>query len=246
MKMEQMVDRAANFLPRVEESALVPGRVDRRIVTLTAPASQAAEQYRTLYYRLDRMRGLRPLKVVAVTSAVLGEGKTLTTSNLALTAACANPDRRILLIDADLRRGQVSDYLGVRSIPGLSELISGDAEISDVIQRFKTSSLAVIAAGRVAEQPTQLLASSKMKRLLELVREAFDEVYLDMPPSLPFADTSILGPHCDGILMVIRANTTPFRRVSEAVEHLAGAPVIGCVLNAAADSAAPYLKSYLR
>ncbi len=85
-----------------------------------------------------------------------------------------------------------------------------------------------------------------MKRLIELVREAFDEVYIDMPPALPFADTAILGPHCDGILMVIRANTTPFRRVAEAVEHLAGAPVIGCVLNAAADSAAPYLKSYLR
>src|SRR5258708_32820094 len=237
--MEEIVDRAANFLPRVDESVLVPGRVDRRIVTLTAPASQASEQYRTLYYRLDRMRGLRPLKVLAVTSAVLGEGKTLTTSNLALTAACANPDRRILLIDADLRRGQVSDYLGVRSIPGLSELISGDAEISDVIQRFKTSSLAVIAAGRVAEQPRHLLASSKMKRLLELVREAFDEVYLDMPPSLPFADTSILGPHCDGILMVIRANTTPFRRVSEAGGPLRGAPVIWWVVKSPGDLPEP-------
>src|SRR5258708_28105220 len=95
--MEEIVDRAANFLPRVDESALVPGRVDRRIVTLTAPASQAAEQYRTLYYRLDRMRGLRPLKVLAGTSPVLGAGKTLTTSHFALPAPFPNPDRRILL-----------------------------------------------------------------------------------------------------------------------------------------------------
>ncbi len=91
--MEQIVDRAANFLPRVDESALVPGRVDRRIVTLTAPASQASEQYRSLYYRLDRMRGLRPLKVLAVTSAVIGEGKTLTCSNPAVQDFLACGDR---------------------------------------------------------------------------------------------------------------------------------------------------------
>ena len=244
--MEQTVDRAANFLPRVDDTALVPSRVDRRMVTLTAPASRAAEQYRSLYYRLERIRGLRPLKVTAITSAVAGEGKTVTAANLALTAASAYPERRILLIDADLRRGQVSDYLGVRSKPGLSELIGGEADISDAVQRFKTSSLAVMAAGMSADQPTQLLASARMKRLLQLVRDAFDEVYIDTPPSLPYADTAVLGPQCDGILMVIRANLTPFRRVAEAVEHLAGAPVIGCVLNAAADSAAPYLKSYVR
>src|SRR5262249_51856705 len=240
------MDRAANFLPRVDETALVPSRVDRRIVTLTAPGSPAAEQYRTLYYRLERIRGARPLKVTAITSALPGEGKTLTAANLALTAASADMDRRILLIDADMRRGQVSDYLGVRTKPGLSELISGEVDLSDVVQRFKTSSLAVIAAGGTPDQPTQLLASARMKRLLQLVRDAFDEIYGDMPPSLPYADTAVLGPQCDGILMVIRANLTPFRRVAEAVEHLAGAPVVGCVLNAAADSAAPYLKSYVR
>ena len=243
--MEQMVDRAANFLPRVDESALIPSRVDRQIVTLTAPASRAAEEYRSLYYRLERIRGLRPLKVTAITSAVAGEGKTVTAANLALTAARADPEKRILLIDADLRRGQVSGYLGIKSKPGLSELIGGEADISDVVQRFKTS-FAVMAAGMSADQPTQLLASARMKRLLQLVRDAFDEVYIDTPPSLPYADTAVLGPQCDGILMVIRANLTPFRRVAEAVEHLAGAPVIGCVLNAAADSAAPYLKSYVR
>ena len=77
------------------------------MVSLTAPASSAAEQYRSLYYRLERMRELRPLKVVGITSAMPGEGKTVTTVNLALAAARANPERRILLIDADLRRGQV-------------------------------------------------------------------------------------------------------------------------------------------
>jgi capsular exopolysaccharide synthesis family protein len=244
--MEQTMDRTENFLPRVDESVLTPSRVDRRVVTVTAPASGAAEQYRTLYYRLERMRELRPMKVVATTSAVSGEGKTLTAVNLALTAARANLERRILLIDADLRRSQVGEYLGIRNRPGLSELMSGDAETSEVVQRFKSTSLAVITGGAIPEEPAQLLASNRMKRLLQLVRGAFDEIYVDMPPSLPFADAAILGCQCDGVLMVIRANTTSFKRVSQGVEHLTGAPVIGCVLNAAELSAAPYLKYYLK
>ena len=87
----------------------------------------AAEQYRTLYYRLERLRELRPMRVVAFTSAMPGEGKTVTAVNLALTAARATPDRRILLIDADLRRSQVAELLGFSAQPGLAELLSGDA-----------------------------------------------------------------------------------------------------------------------
>ena len=96
--MEKTMERAGNFLPRVDETAGSPNAVDNRVVSLTAPASIAAEQYRSLYYRLERMRELRPLKVVGVTSAMPGEGKTVTTVNLALAAARANPERRILLI----------------------------------------------------------------------------------------------------------------------------------------------------
>src|SRR5437773_2186909 len=100
------MQKAENFLPRVDESAIKPNEVDRRVVTLTNPASLAAEQYRTLYYRLDRLRQMRPMKIVAFTSALPGEGKTVTAVNLALTAARACPEKRILLIDADLRRSQ--------------------------------------------------------------------------------------------------------------------------------------------
>src|SRR5438270_13796511 len=94
-KMDQTMERAGNFLPRVDEASVV-NEVDRRVVTLTAPASSAAEQYRSLYYRLERMRQLRPMKVIAVTSALPGEGKTVTSVNLALAAARATIDRRIL------------------------------------------------------------------------------------------------------------------------------------------------------
>ena len=89
--MEQQMERAGNFLPRVDDAAGSPNAVDRRVVSLTAPASGAAEQYRSLYYRLERMRELRPMKVIAFTSAMPGEGKTVSAVNLALAAA--RPDR---------------------------------------------------------------------------------------------------------------------------------------------------------
>lgn len=244
--MDQTIERAGNFLPRVDEAEGGRNEVDRRVVSLTAPASGAAEQYRTLYYRLERMREVRPMKVVAISSALPGEGKTVTAVNLALTAARANLDRRILLVDADLRRSQIAMVLGFKSKPGLSELLQGECQIQDAVRRFRTTRLTALPAGATPEEPSQLLAGRRMKDLLRAVRENFDEVYVDLPPSLPFADAAILGPQTDGVLMVIRAGLTSSREVSLALEHLAGAAVVGCVLNAAETSATPYLAAYAR
>ncbi len=244
--MERTMERAGNFLPRVDEAAGTPNAVDPRLVSLTAPASVAAEQYRTLYYRLERMRELRPLKVVGVTSALPGEGKTVSTANLALTAARANVERRILLIDADLRRGQVAAMLGTRSRPGLAELLSGDCSVAQGVRCFRSSCLKVITAGRAPEEPTQVLASARMRQLFQWMRGHFDEVYMDLPPALPFADSAILGHQSDGLLLVVRANATPAQAVHQAVEQLGGAPILGCVLNRAEVGSNPYLKDYTR
>lgn len=244
--MDRTMERAGNFLPRVDESSGNPNAVDRRVVTLTAPASAAAEQYRSLYYRLERMREARPMKVIALTSAMAGEGKTVTAVNLALAAARANSDRRILLIDADLRRSNVAEVLGIRSKGGLAELLAGDCEVRDVVRRFNSTQLAVIPAGTTPEEPTQVLASARMKQFLKAVRDNFDEVYVDLPPTLPFADAGILGHQADGVLVVIRANVTPMKAVNQAVEQLGGAPLLGCVLNGAEVSATPYMKNYMK
>ncbi len=244
--MDRTMERAGNFLPRVDESAGNPNAVDRRVVTLTAPASAAAEQYRTLYYRLERMREVKPMKVIAFTSALPGEGKTVTAVNLALAAARANSERRILLIDADLRRSQVGSVLGIRGKTGLAELLAGECDVRDVVRRFNATRLAVIPAGATPEEPTQVLASSRMKQFLKAVRDNFDEVYIDLPPTLPFADTTILSHLTDGVLMVVRANVTPTRAVNQAVEQLGGALILGCVLNGAEVNTAPYLKNYVK
>jgi protein-tyrosine kinase len=244
--MDQTMERAGNFLPRVDESAGNPNAVDRRVVTLTAPASAAAEQYRTLYYRLERMREVKPMKIIALASAMPGEGKTVTAVNLALAAAKANVERRILLIDADLRRSQVASVLGIRGKTGLAELLAGECDVRDVVRRFNSTRLAVIPAGTTPEDATQVLASSRMKQLLKAVRDNFDEVYIDLPPTLPFADATILSHQTDGVLMVVRANVTPTRAVNQAVEQLGGAPILGCVLNGAEVNTTPYLKNYIK
>ena len=244
--MDQTIERAGNFLPRVDESAGSPNAVDRRVVTLTAPASVAAEQYRTLYYRLERLREVKPMKMVALTSAMPGEGKTVTAVNLALAAAKANTERRILLIDADLRRSQVGAMLGMRGKRGLAELLAAECDVRDVVRRFNATRLAVITAGATPEEPTQVLAGSRMKQFLKAVRDNFDEVYIDLPPTLPFADAGILGAQMDGVLMVVRANVTPTRAVNQAVEQLGGVPLLGCVLNGAEVNTTPYLKNYMK
>jgi protein-tyrosine kinase len=166
--------------------------------------------------------------------------------NLALAAARANMDRKILLIDADLRRGQVAGVLGIRGRPGLAEFLCGECEARDLVRRFHATPMQVITAGATPEEPTQALASAKMKQFLKAVREHFDEVYVDLPPTLPFADSAILGHQTDGLLMVVRANVTPARAVNQAVEQLGGAPVLGCVLNGAEMSDTPYMKNYMR
>jgi capsular exopolysaccharide synthesis family protein len=153
-------------------------------------------------------------------------------------------DRRVLLPDADLRRGQVSRLLGIRGQPGLAEVLSGEYDIRELVRRFQSTRLSVITAGSALEEPTQALASPRMKQMMKVFREHFDEVYVDLPPTLPFADAAILGHQADGILLVVRANITPFRAIHHAVEHLGGAPLLGCVLNGAEQSATPYLRGY--
>lgn len=236
--MERTMERTANFLPREQEAA--PARVANEVVTLTSPASVGAEQYRTLYYRLERLRGLKPMPLVGLTSAVPGEGKTLTAVNLALTAARAAPERRILLVDADLRRGRVAEMLGIRDAPGLAELLAGECQIPDAVRRFHSTRLAIIPSGRAPEEATRLLSSGRMRELLGAMRENFEEIYLDLPPTLPFADASIVGGLVDGLLMVVRAHQTPARVLEQAREALVGTPLVGCVLNGTRESAPAY------
>jgi protein-tyrosine kinase len=237
--MEPTIERTSNFATRVDVNGSFD-EVDSRVVTLTHPGSSAAEQYRVLYHRLERMRALKPLKTVAFTSAVSGEGKTITAVNLAVAAAAASPERRVLLIDCDLRRPRVHSYLGLRGSPGLAEVLSGEVEIVQAVRRFSSTHLAVLPAGAPSEDAADLLASARMRTLLQLASSHFEEIYLDAPPCLAFSDAHILSAQCQGVLMVVKAGATSSKRVAQALTMLGDAPVVGCVLNGVEVTAAAY------
>ena len=223
------------FLERVEGGG-EEVTVDDRLVALTAPMGAAAEQYRMLLHRLRHLRSLRGEAIqggaiVAVTSAVRGEGVSLTAANLALTAARSR-DARVALVDCDLRRGGVGQLFGMEGRTGLADVLTGKTEVGEALGRFHEGHLAVIAAGRApGAESASLLAGIRFSQTLALLRTLFDEIYLDVPPALATADAQVVAYKVDGIVMVARAGTTPREQVAAAVRQLSGAPVWGLVLN---------------
>ena len=229
------VESRGRFLERIEGGA-EDTSVDARLVALTQPMGAAAEQYRMLLHRLRHIRALRGEAihggvVVAVTSAVRGEGVSITAANLALTAARTR-DARVALVDCDLRRPGQAQLFGMGARPGLGEVLTGKTEVGEALGHHQAGHLAVIGAGKAAgSDSASLLASPKFGQTLALLRTLFDEIYLDVPPALATADASVIAYQADGVVLVTRAGNTPREQVASAVRSLSGAPVWGMVLN---------------
>lgn len=194
-----------------------------------------AEQFRTLRSRLYQVRSNQMLRTVLVTSSMPAEGKTFVTTNLA-QAIVRQPDRRVLMIDADLRCARLHVPLGAPSTPGLAEYLLGEADEMQVIQHAQEGNLCLIPGGRQVTNPSELLSNGRMKRLLDRVMPVFDWVVLDSPPCLPIADASILAEVCDGVLLVVRAASTPAEVAQKACQELQGRNLVGVVLNGVDDA----------
>jgi protein-tyrosine kinase len=160
-----------------------------------------------------------------------GEGKTFVTGNLA-QAIVRQPDRRVLMIDSDLRCSRLHVPLGAPSNPGLTDYLRGEADEMAVIQHGQEGNLCFIPGGNEVTNPSELLLNGRMKTLLDRVTPVFDWVILDSPPCLPVADASVLAEFVDGILMVVRAASTPSHTAQRACQELKSRNLIGVVLNA--------------
>jgi protein-tyrosine kinase len=193
-------------------------------------SGHSAEQFRTLRSRLYQLRGNQPLRTVLVTSSLPGEGKTFVTANLA-QAIVRQPDRRALIIDADLRCSRLHVLLGAPAAPGLTDYLRGEADEMAVIQHGQEGNLCFIAGGSEVTDPSELLSNGRLKNLLDRVTPVFDWVILDSPPCLPVADASILAALCDGVLLIVRAGETPSEVAQRACQELQGKNVVGVVLN---------------
>jgi protein-tyrosine kinase len=198
-----------------------------RLVT-EALSSVSVEQYRRLAAALHDAQVEGGLKVVMVTSALPSEGKTLTTVNLALTLS-ESYTRRVLVIDADLRRPAIHSLLGVANTRGLTEALSADGVELPTVQI--SEGLQVLTAGRPGVTPLASLSSPRMSTLLEECGRRFDWVLLDTPPVGVLTDAQLLARQAGAVLLVIGAGSTPSAVVERAIAELGQDCIIGTVLN---------------
>ena len=170
-------------------------------------------------------------RVIAVTSAFSSDGKTTNAVNMAI--AMGKLDKRVLLIDCDMRKPSVGNMLGIHAIPGLSETLAGLNKLEDVIQHDEEVDIDVITAGSIPPDPTLLLQGGAMSGLLEKVREEYDYVILDFPPVTTVTDAVLLADSVDGYLIVVRHRRTDYRAVVDTVDQLqfAKAAIIGFIYN---------------
>ncbi len=188
------------------------------------------ERFRTLRSRLYQIAATRPLKRVLVTSSVPSEGKTTVAANLAHSIMC-QPDRRVLLIDADLRSSRMHQLLGAPSGPGLTDYLRGEAEKDEVIQNGLEGNLCFIPGGSEVSNPSELLLGDRMRKFLDLVTPVFDWIILDSPPALAVHDANSLADLCDGVLFVVKAGKTDHQLAERASSEFLKKNLLGVVLN---------------
>jgi len=224
-----------------EEAAFKP------LITQISRYGARTEAFRQLRTNIQYLRAEQPPKVIAVTSALPGEGKTSTSINLALSLAQSG--FKVMLVEADLRRPKISTYLGIASkVAGLTELLSGKVEgdittrITDVKQVFGSEiTIDVISSGVVPPNPAELLDSETFAQFIENLRSEYQFVIIDCPPTLPVADAAIISTRTDGVLVVTAAGSTrknQFLGVREAITNVGG-QILGAILNKI-----PYSRTY--
>ena len=218
--------------------------MEQHLVSLLASSSFAAEQYRVLRHLVESMHKDRGLRVLAVTSSAIGDGKTTTAINLAGALAQA-PETRVLLVDADLRRGAVQERLGLGDVesPGLVDaIVTPNTSLADVVRRCPPFGLSVLPAGRETAIPYEVLKSPRVGELFEEARQHYDYVVLDTPPFAPVPDCRVIAKCVDGFLLIVAAHKTPRKLVEAALDVMDPAQLVGLVFNG--DTERPFARYY--
>jgi capsular exopolysaccharide synthesis family protein len=242
---------ATNGVPAVAATnghgSLLLNRIDAKYASKTVidegMAASSREQYRRLAAALHHAREASGLSVVMIASAVAGEGKSLTASNLALTFS-ESYKRSVLLIDADLRRPSLHRVFGIEPRMGLSEALMAIEEPE--LQLIQVSErLTILPGGHPNSDPMSGLTSTRMQRLISEARELFDWVFIDTPPVGLLSDANLLAAMVDAAVMVIRADRTPFNLVQRAIDAIGRNRILGTVLNqATAQARGTYYEYY--
>lgn len=211
-----------SFDPEAKRSPLIVGEES---------TSVRAEAFRHLRTNLQFIDAAKSANTILVTSAVALEGKTSTAVNLALTFV--EFGERVLIIEADLRRPAVAEILEMPRRAGLTNVLAGQAELTDVVQQWGTSGLSLLSSGSLPPNPSELLGSTRMAELVRALETQFDKIVIDSPPVLPVTDAVVASSLVEAVVIVIRHGKTGRGQVATATRALdnVGARIVGSVLN---------------
>lgn len=201
----------------------------RPLVVQVDPKSPRAESFRTLRTNLQFLEIGESKRSFVFTSSIQGEGKSTTVANTAITMQEAG--QRVLVIDADLRRPRLADYFGLEGAVGLTNVLIGKVDLEDVVQYWGTHDLAVLPAGDIPPNPSELLGSPSMDALLRSVEDQFDVILIDAPPLLPVTDAAVLATRATGAIVIVAAGKTHRQQLRGAVTSLenVGAKLFGVI-----------------
>ena len=205
--------------------------------------SVPSEHYRALKTKVLQFHESRGFKTLLVTSSGMSEGKTMTATNLALTMA-KEINIRVLLVDGDLRRPAVHKILGFSYETGFADYLSGHIAMEEIVLATQIPNFSVVPAGKIPDNPVELLNSQRMRSFLTYVTDKFDWIIFDSPPVAAMADSEILSTVTDGVLLVVRALVTPSDMLAKSIEALKGKNILGVVLNGFEDDKAKKYSYY--
>jgi protein-tyrosine kinase len=204
-----------------------------QIKSVLDPLTIVGEQFRMLRSKLGLMQKQRGVKTILITSTVPQEGKTFTASGLVGVFA-QEPGKRILLIDADLRKARSGSNFGLNisaTNAGLSEVLRGNVKLQNALLTSMNPEFCFLPAGPFPSNPSELLSSPILEQALNAAAQSFDWIVIDSPPVLSLSDTSLLAPLCDAVVLVVRANSTPYKLVEDTINRIGRDRICGVVLN---------------
>jgi len=254
-KVEQEIDRKQSLseLPPTtkpespETGSFVSARVlvpapagDAKLVSLTDQGGLAAEKFRVLGLKLRHLRERRKLTRIVITSSIPEEGKSLIAANLALNQS-RSKILNTVLVDGDLRRPELASRFGFhRGLPGLSEVLRGERQLSEVVYKLEGSGLRFLPAGVTPENPIELMQSGRLQQILEKLETFFDWIIIDAPPVRPLADTPLWMKLADGVLLVTREGVCERKQLERAMEVIDRSTMLGVVVNSCSSNEQKY------
>jgi len=201
------------------------------------------EKFKGLRAMVEQKVDLHQVKILGITSSVAGEGKTITCANLGRSLASTGR-KKVLVVDVDIRKADLTHGMGARRTPGLTEYLLGGATLRQILRSTQVPNLSLIPSGIEVNSPADLLAGDKFKSFLQEIRTSYDLILLDTPPVLPVADTPTIRDLTDGFLLVYRAGFTPYTMFRQAMEELGEKHLFGAVLNGVEVASDSYYRKY--